>query len=108
MASASKGSHSTPEARPGQLTTTGEPKISKPGQAGMFKTWNPIHNALSFTLFGSLFLVLGLLGCKLRKSPWSIMACTWSDTVLWNEVWGGAAALLVAAYFWRRGWQKLS
>jgi hypothetical protein len=33
---------------------------------------NPFHYALSLTLFGGVFLVLGLLGCELQKNPWSL------------------------------------
>lgn len=73
----------------------------------MFKTQNPFHNAFTFTLFGSLFVVLGLLGCRLRKSPWSIVACTWSETVWWKEVWAGVAILLFATYFWRKAIQSI-
>ena len=68
---------------------------------------NPFHNALTLTLFGGLFVVLGLIGCRLRKSPWSIVACRWSDTVWWQEVWGGAAMLLLATYFWKKALPSL-
>lgn len=63
---------------------------------------NPFHNAFTLTLFGSLLVVLGLVGCTLRKSPWTFVACTWSESVWWNEVGVGVGLLLVAIYFWRK------
>jgi hypothetical protein len=68
----------------------------------LLKIDNPFHNALSLTLLGMLFVVPGLLGCKLRKSPWTFVGCTWSDSVWWKEVWVGLAVLLLAGYFWKR------
>ena len=65
-------------------------------------TRNPWHNAFTLTFMGLLFAVPGLLGCKLRKSPWSIIGCNWSDSVWWSEVAFGAAALLVSVYFWKK------
>jgi hypothetical protein len=59
--------------------------------------------AFGVTLLGTFFLVPGLIGCRLHESDWSIISCTpWSETVLWREVWAGAAVLLVATYLWRR------
>ena len=68
---------------------------------------SPFHHALTLTFVGTVFVVTGLLGCRIRKSPWSIVACRWSDTVWWPEVWFGATALLVAAYFWKRAIRSL-
>jgi len=66
-----------------------------------------VRNALNMTLVGILFLVPALFGCRLRKSPWTIIGCTWSDTVWWKEAWAGAAILLVASYFWKRAIQSI-
>ena len=63
---------------------------------------NPFHYAFTTTFFGSVFLILGFMGCRLDKNPWSFVACTWSESVLWNEVRFGAGLLLAAAYCWRR------
>jgi hypothetical protein len=68
---------------------------------------NPFHYALSLTLFGSIFLVLGLLGCELQKNPWSFVACDWSESVRANEVWLGAAMLAASGFFWRRAIRSL-
>jgi hypothetical protein len=69
---------------------------------------NPWQNALSFTFFGLLFIALALSRCKLRKSPWSIIGCTWSDSVWWSEAGFGAALLLVSVYFWKKAMKPLS
>ena len=65
-------------------------------------TRNPWHNALSLTFLGFLFMVPALLGCKLRKSPWTIIGCNWSESVWWSEFSVGAVALLISAYFWKK------
>jgi hypothetical protein len=70
---------------------------------------NPFQLAIGITALGLLFAVPALLGCNLHKSDASFVACTpWSDTVLWNRVWVGAAALMFAAYFWRRAIRSIS
>ena len=68
---------------------------------------NPFHHAFTFTFVGVLFLVAGLLGCLIRKDPWSIQACRWSDSPWWSEVGFGAAMLLVSVYFWKRALRTL-
>jgi hypothetical protein len=65
-------------------------------------TRNPWHNALSLTFVGFLFMVPALMGCKLRKSPWTIIGCNWSESVWWSEFGFGAAMLFVSVFFWRR------
>jgi hypothetical protein len=69
---------------------------------------NPWHNALTLTFVGFLWIVPALLGCKLRKSPWTFIGCTWSDSVWWSEAGFGAAVLLVSVYFWKRAYQTLA
>jgi hypothetical protein len=63
---------------------------------------NAFHYAFTFTFFGSLWVVLALVGCRLRKSPWTFVACTWSDSPWWSEAAVGFAMLLAAAFFWKR------
>ncbi|MEO5739456.1 MAG: hypothetical protein ABIS29_02560 [Vicinamibacterales bacterium] len=45
----------------------------------------------------------GSIGLTIGKSNWSIVRGTWSEGVVWWEVWYGAVALAFAAYFWRKG-----
>jgi hypothetical protein len=71
----------------------------------MWRTHNPWHYALTFSFFGSLWVVLALLGCKLRKSPWSIVGCNWSETPWWSEAGFGVALLLISVHFWRKALQ---
>jgi hypothetical protein len=68
---------------------------------------NPFHYAFGLTFFGSLVVVLGLFGCRLRKSNWSIVACTWSESAWWSDVAAGAVMLLVAVFFWKRALQTV-
>jgi hypothetical protein len=63
---------------------------------------SPIHNAFSVTLLGLVLLVPSLFGCELRKSNWTFVGCTWSDSIPWPEFWVGAALLMAAGYMWRR------
>ena len=65
----------------------------------------PLHAAFTFTTFGALFLVAGLIGYTIQKSNWSIIAGSWSDGPVWWEVRLGVVALALAAYFWRKGLQ---
>jgi hypothetical protein len=60
---------------------------------------NPFHYALTFTFFGGLFVVLGLMGCEIRKDPWSIQACNWSASPWWNHVGVGVALLVSGTFF---------
>ena len=70
---------------------------------------NPFQMAIGVTALGLLFAVPALLGCNLHKSDSSFVACTpWSDVVLWNRVWVGAAVLLLAACLWRRAIRSIS
>ena len=67
------------------------------------------HMALGMTALALLFIVPALFGCNLHKSTDTFVACTpWSDTVLWTRVWGGAAVLVVAAYFWRQAIRSIA
>jgi hypothetical protein len=70
-------------------------------------TRNPWRYALSLSFFGSLWIVLAFLGCKLRKSPWTFVACNWSDSPWWSEAGVGVAFLLISVYFWRKALQTL-
>ena len=63
---------------------------------------NPFHYAITLSVFGSLFVVLGLLGCRVRKDPFSMVACRWSESPWWNEIWGGLAMITISLFFWRR------
>ena len=66
-------------------------------------TYHPLHAAFSTTTFGLLFLVAGTIGYTIKKSNWSFISGTWSDGVVWWEVFYGVIALVFAAYFWRKG-----
>jgi len=66
--------------------------------------WQP---AFTLTFMGFLFMVPALMGCKLRKSPWTIIGCNWSESVWWSEFSVGAVALLISAYFWRKAIRSL-
>ena len=68
---------------------------------------NPFHYAFTLSFFGVVFVVLGLLGCRLRKDPFSVVACGWSESPWWNEVWIGAAMVAVSLIFWRRALASL-
>jgi hypothetical protein len=75
------------------------------GQSKIDDVWptnNPFHYAFTFTFFGSLWVVLALMGCRLRKSDWSIVACRWADSPWWSEVGVGVVMLFAAAFFWKR------
>ena len=63
---------------------------------------NPFQIALSLSVFGSLFIVLALAGCRLGKDHYSIVVCRWSDTPWWGDVWVGVGLLTVSLFFWRR------
>ena len=66
-------------------------------------TYRPLHVAFTTTTFGLLFLVAGSIGYTIKKSNWSFISGTWSDGVVWWEVFYGVVALVFAAYFWRKG-----
>ena len=63
---------------------------------------NPFHYAITLSFFGLVFMVLGLLGCRLRKNPFTMVACQWSESPWWNEVLIGAAMFAISLIFWRR------
>jgi uncharacterized membrane protein (UPF0136 family) len=64
---------------------------------------HPLHAAFTFTTVAVVLLVSGAMGYTIRKSNWSFITGTWSDGVDWWEIFCGAAALLPAVYFWRKG-----
>jgi hypothetical protein len=64
---------------------------------------HPLHAAFTTTTFGILFLVAGTIGLTIGRNNWSFISGTWSDGVVWWEVFYGLVALVFAAYFWRKG-----
>jgi hypothetical protein len=73
----------------------------------VWPTKNPFHYAFALTFFGSLWVILPLMGCRLRKSNWTFVACTWSDSPWWSEAGVGVVMLLLAAFFWKRALQSV-
>jgi drug/metabolite transporter (DMT)-like permease len=70
------------------------------------RAWSPLWIAFSTTATAILFIVSGAIGYTLDKRTRSI-AGSWSDTVIWWEVWVGIASAVIAIYFWHRGLRSL-
>lgn len=71
----------------------------------MRNRFRPLHAAFTLTAAGLLFLVPGTIGLTISKRNWSFLRGTWSEGVVWWEIFYGAVALVFAAYFWRKGLQ---
>ena len=69
---------------------------------------HPLHAAFTLTTFGILLVVAGTIGLTIGKSNWSMVRGTWSDGVVWWEIFYGVVALMFAAYFWRKGLKTLT
>ena len=65
-------------------------------------TYSPLWTAFSLTFCALWFLAAGSMGCRLSKRA-SFPSCSWSDTVIWPEIWVGLVCAIAAAFFWRRG-----
>lgn len=65
----------------------------------------PLHAAFTATAIAIVFLVSGTIGCTIEKNNWSFITLSWSDGVVWWEIFYGAVASLFAVYFWRKGLQ---
>jgi membrane protein implicated in regulation of membrane protease activity len=74
----------------------------------MLRRRTPIFNALSFTAAAALFLVSGLIGYTLSRHDRFVAGTAWSPSVIWWQIAVGVVLLVVAAFFWRRGLQRLA
>ena len=64
---------------------------------------HPLQTAFTLTTIAAVLIVSGAVGLTIGPSNWSFVSGTWSDGVVWWEIFYGAAVLLPAVYFWRKG-----
>jgi hypothetical protein len=67
------------------------------------RKYHPLHVAFTATTAAIVLLVAGSIGFTIKRSNWYFFAGTWSDGVVWQEIYYGLVALALAAYFWKKG-----
>jgi len=68
--------------------------------------WSPLQGAFTFTTFAVVFLMTGTLGYEIKKSG-GVPYLRWTDGVVWEQIWWGVGASLLAALFWIVGLRSL-
>ena len=71
------------------------------------RAWSPLWMAFSTTAAAVLFLVAGSIGYTLSKHDRFVDDTASAGGVIWWEIGVGLGTALLAAYFWRRGLQKI-
>jgi drug/metabolite transporter (DMT)-like permease len=67
----------------------------------------PFPIAFSTTAAGILLFVAGTMGYRLSRHDRFVAGTSWSDGVVWWEIYAGVTVLLVAAYFWRKALRSI-
>jgi hypothetical protein len=71
------------------------------------RAWSPLWMAFSTTAAAVLYLVAGTIGYTLSRHDQFVAHSAWTGGVIWWEVGVGLGTALLAAYFWRKGLQKI-
>jgi hypothetical protein len=80
----------------------GSPRILT--RSGSYTT---LGYALTFTLFGALFLVSGVIGYRLGRGDVAMAGTRWSDGCIWQQIWMGLVMACLAAWFWHKGLREI-
>lgn len=62
---------------------------------------SPLHMAFTLTAAAIVFLLTGLLGYAIKRTA-GLPYLQPSHSVVWFQVWVGVAAVVLAAFFWRK------
>ena len=68
--------------------------------------WSPLQGAFTFTLLAAVLLAAGSLGYEIKKTS-GLPYMRWTGGVVWEEIWWGIGASLLAAVFWAVGLRRL-
>jgi hypothetical protein len=71
------------------------------------RAWSPLWMAFSATAAAVLFLVAGTIGYTLSRHDRFVAHSAWRDGVIWWEIGVGFGTAFLAAYFWRKGLQRI-
>ncbi len=71
------------------------------------RAWSPLWMAFSTTAAAVLFLVAGTIGYTLSRHDRFVADTAWAGGVIWWEIGVGLGAAILAAYFWRKGLQRI-
>ena len=61
--------------------------------------WSPLQGAFTFTALAAAFVIAGSAGYEIRRSG-GVPVLRPAAGIVWEEVWWGIGAAVVAAAFW--------
>jgi hypothetical protein len=71
------------------------------------RMWNPFSMALTATATAILFLVSGSIGYTLSQHDRFVAHTSWSDGVIWPQLWVGFTVGALAVLLWRRALRSI-